>query len=141
MPACVNFQGEGCYREHCPYRHVKVSTQAPLCQAFSHVGYCADGNACVLRHEYDVASTLGGEGKQGGGRKRQRLVLTSTHPLEREVGSVTAVQVPTLPPAPTTPCATADADREVQAQSSPHVTTPSFSIRPNFLRTMDFDAV
>jgi len=39
-----------CSRENCPYRHVNVSRNAALCEAFLK-GYCPEGAACRLKHE------------------------------------------------------------------------------------------
>ncbi|ORY93027.1 hypothetical protein BCR43DRAFT_362317 [Syncephalastrum racemosum] len=51
MPHCAFFQKGGfCSNEACPYPHVRVSTQAPVCRAFAMQGYCAKGLQCHNKH-------------------------------------------------------------------------------------------
>lgn len=38
-----------CTNESCPYRHVNVNKEAPICEAFRQ-GYCADGDK--VRHTF-----------------------------------------------------------------------------------------
>ncbi|XP_062229336.1 uncharacterized protein LOC133927080 isoform X2 [Phragmites australis] len=40
-----------CTNTACPYRHVKVNSNAPVCEAFLK-GYCADGDECRKKHSY-----------------------------------------------------------------------------------------
>lgn len=50
MPVCALFLRGACTRDDCRYRHVKVSRSAQVCEAFLK-GFCADGDACRLKHE------------------------------------------------------------------------------------------
>ena len=50
-PICSFFQHQGqCYKgTFCPFRHVKVSSQAMACPSFSLLGFCEDKN-CKMKH-------------------------------------------------------------------------------------------
>lgn len=67
MPVCALFLRGACTRDDCKYRHVKVSRSAQVCQAFLK-GFCADGDACRLKHELppkkqSTATTVPSQGK------------------------------------------------------------------------------
>ena len=51
MPDCIPFSRDGCHREGCLYRHVRVIGTAPICEGFTQ-GFCKEGLSCTLRHEY-----------------------------------------------------------------------------------------
>uniref|UniRef100_A0A7S1FZJ5 C3H1-type domain-containing protein n=1 Tax=Corethron hystrix TaxID=216773 RepID=A0A7S1FZJ5_9STRA len=49
-PICSFFERNGmCFRDGCPYRHVKVDSDAGICPRFAEKGYCEDSK-CALRH-------------------------------------------------------------------------------------------
>jgi hypothetical protein len=49
MPVCAFFLEGRCGAAACPYNHVRLSAEAPVCTAFR-TGYCAKGTACAARH-------------------------------------------------------------------------------------------
>ncbi|WVZ79299.1 hypothetical protein U9M48_026896 [Paspalum notatum var. saurae] len=51
MPDCSYFLQGLCSNTACPYRHVKVNLNAPVCEDFLK-GYCADGDECRKKHSY-----------------------------------------------------------------------------------------
>ncbi|KAI8393823.1 uncharacterized protein BYT42DRAFT_640945 [Radiomyces spectabilis] len=50
MPHCVHFQRGRCSNDDCPYPHVRVSPDAPICRAFATEGYCPKGLECPQKH-------------------------------------------------------------------------------------------
>ncbi|KAF0686289.1 Aste57867_21895 [Aphanomyces stellatus] len=57
MPDCAMFLKGMCTRDGCHYRHVNVSRDAAICEAF-HKGYCPDGATCRLKHEFPKSCQL-----------------------------------------------------------------------------------
>ena len=51
MPDCSYFLRGLCTNIACPYRHVKVNLNAPVCEDFLK-GYCAYGDECHKKHSY-----------------------------------------------------------------------------------------
>jgi hypothetical protein len=49
----LHFAKGNCYKEKCPYSHVRVSPGAPVCRAFGIYGYCEKGAACAERHVHE----------------------------------------------------------------------------------------
>mmetsp|Transcript_5328 Transcript_5328/g.7853 ORF Transcript_5328/g.7853 Transcript_5328/m.7853 type:complete len:164 (+) Transcript_5328:744-1235(+) len=49
MPVCKKYLAGTCFDENCPYSHVRVNSQAPICQAFLN-GHCPKGEACTFKH-------------------------------------------------------------------------------------------
>ncbi|ORX58809.1 hypothetical protein DM01DRAFT_231304, partial [Hesseltinella vesiculosa] len=62
QPHCIHFQNNACNRDPCPFAHVRVRQDAPLCRSFALNGYCAKGLACKDRHVL-VCPTLAVLGK------------------------------------------------------------------------------
>ncbi|KAI9311402.1 hypothetical protein BX666DRAFT_1842144, partial [Dichotomocladium elegans] len=50
MPHCVHFQRGRCTNASCPFMHVRVRPDAPVCRAFAMEGYCAKGLQCHDKH-------------------------------------------------------------------------------------------
>ncbi|KAJ2443222.1 hypothetical protein IWW46_002631 [Coemansia sp. RSA 2440] len=50
VPICMHFQHDRCMKPSCPFVHVKVNPNAPICRAFVYKGYCAKGSRCLHRH-------------------------------------------------------------------------------------------
>lgn len=50
MPACFYFQQKGlCYKDDCPFRHVKVNPRAEVCPSFALLGFCEEAG-CAMQH-------------------------------------------------------------------------------------------
>ncbi|KAK8853353.1 hypothetical protein IAR55_004057 [Kwoniella newhampshirensis] len=71
-PSCVRFQAtSSCSKPNCPYPHVKVSDDAPVCQAFARDGWCDnEAGTCPELHvwecqEYREKGTCSRKGKCG----------------------------------------------------------------------------
>eukprot|EP00955_Chlamydomonas_euryale_P056312 356376-Chlamydomonas_euryale.AAC.9 len=65
MPECSFFQQGVCSAPDCPYLHVRLAPDTPLCEAFLS-GYCPRGRECPRRHvTRQVAKAL----RQAGGAK------------------------------------------------------------------------
>lgn len=52
-PNCVHFQNDYCNKDDCPYAHVHVNPNAPVCEAFGRLGYCEKGDQCADRHAFE----------------------------------------------------------------------------------------
>ncbi|KAJ1835443.1 hypothetical protein LPJ63_001130 [Coemansia sp. RSA 2711] len=50
VPVCMHFQYDRCDRTGCPFVHVKVNPNAPICRDFVYKGRCAKGARCLHRH-------------------------------------------------------------------------------------------
>ncbi|KAI8889528.1 hypothetical protein K501DRAFT_329029 [Backusella circina FSU 941] len=50
LPHCAHFQKGNCNNPNCPYAHVGLSPDAPVCRAFAMEGYCPKGQACHQKH-------------------------------------------------------------------------------------------
>lgn len=50
MPHCVHFQRGRCTNAECPFMHVRVRDDAPVCRAFAMEGYCSKGLECRDKH-------------------------------------------------------------------------------------------
>ncbi|ORX93742.1 hypothetical protein K493DRAFT_34613 [Basidiobolus meristosporus CBS 931.73] len=53
VPLCYHFQKGKCTNQDCPYLHVKVNPDAPVCKAFLTEGYCPNGKSCKERHVWE----------------------------------------------------------------------------------------
>ncbi|KAF7191219.1 Zinc finger CCCH domain-containing protein [Pseudocercospora fuligena] len=53
VPACTHFLRGNCTRTACPYPHVNVSFDAPVCRPFATLGFCAKGVSCGDRHVFE----------------------------------------------------------------------------------------
>ncbi|ORZ15787.1 hypothetical protein BCR42DRAFT_42835 [Absidia repens] len=49
-PHCRHFQRMRCSNDPCPFAHVRVRPDAPLCRPFGVEGYCAKGSTCKNLH-------------------------------------------------------------------------------------------
>lgn len=52
-PHCIHFQEGNCSKQDCPYAHVHVGADAPVCEAFARLGYCEKGAECAERHAFE----------------------------------------------------------------------------------------
>lgn len=52
-PTCLHFAKGNCSKADCPYTHVRVAANAPVCRAFAIYGYCEKGVECAERHVYE----------------------------------------------------------------------------------------
>ncbi|KAJ2809440.1 hypothetical protein H4R20_000060 [Coemansia guatemalensis] len=50
VPICRHYQSGICLNTECPFSHVKVNANAPICRPFVYKGYCAKGAHCLHRH-------------------------------------------------------------------------------------------
>ncbi|KAJ2633224.1 hypothetical protein H4R22_000652 [Coemansia sp. RSA 1290] len=50
VPICMHYQLDRCTKSTCPFVHVKVNPNAPICRDFVYRGYCAKGSKCHHRH-------------------------------------------------------------------------------------------
>ncbi|KAJ2454846.1 hypothetical protein EV183_001265 [Coemansia sp. RSA 2336] len=50
VPICMHYQLDRCTKPTCPFVHVKVNPNAPICRDFVYRGYCAKGSKCHHRH-------------------------------------------------------------------------------------------
>ncbi|KAI8076357.1 uncharacterized protein BX664DRAFT_270981 [Halteromyces radiatus] len=50
VPHCRHFQRIRCTNDDCPFQHVRVRPDAPLCRAFGVEGYCPKGLTCKQQH-------------------------------------------------------------------------------------------
>ena len=84
MPTCKFFLEGVCTADNCPYLHVKVNSEAAICQQFLK-GYCPNGTDCKKRHviacpNFDKTVSVGKErsarfhtsGKMSSPRKKLR---------------------------------------------------------------------
>ncbi|KXS95147.1 hypothetical protein AC578_5111 [Pseudocercospora eumusae] len=53
VPACTHFLRGNCTKTACPYPHVNVSFDAPVCRPFATLGFCAKGVSCGDRHIFE----------------------------------------------------------------------------------------
>ncbi|RKP34595.1 hypothetical protein BJ085DRAFT_8780, partial [Dimargaris cristalligena] len=53
VPLCSHFQRGLCTKEDCPYLHIKMSADAPVCRDFVEEGFCSRGKQCDKRHVYE----------------------------------------------------------------------------------------
>ncbi|KAJ1981472.1 hypothetical protein H4R34_002066 [Dimargaris verticillata] len=53
VPLCYHFQRGQCHKSQCPYIHVRMSPDAPICRPFVYEGYCTNGKDCEHRHVYE----------------------------------------------------------------------------------------
>ncbi|KXT09380.1 hypothetical protein AC579_6425 [Pseudocercospora musae] len=53
VPACTHFLRGNCTKTACPYPHVNVSFDAPVCRPFASLGFCAKGVSCGDRHVFE----------------------------------------------------------------------------------------
>ncbi|KAJ1653329.1 hypothetical protein IWQ61_006527 [Dispira simplex] len=53
LPLCSHFQRGACHNPECPYIHIKVSADAPVCRFFVDDGFCPHGRECPKRHVYE----------------------------------------------------------------------------------------
>ncbi|KAJ1658873.1 hypothetical protein IWQ61_001966 [Dispira simplex] len=53
LPLCSHFQRGACHNPDCPYIHIKVSADAPVCRFFVDDGFCPHGRECPKRHVYE----------------------------------------------------------------------------------------
>lgn len=53
VPACTHFLRGNCTKTACPYPHVNVSFDAPVCRHFATLGFCAKGVSCGDRHVFE----------------------------------------------------------------------------------------
>ncbi|KAF9105906.1 hypothetical protein BGX27_009399 [Mortierella sp. AM989] len=49
-PACSHFQRAACSKDNCPYPHIRINPQAPICRPFATEGWCETGVSCKDRH-------------------------------------------------------------------------------------------
>lgn len=54
MPVCLYFLQGVCIQDNCPYAHVNVGKDAPVCQDFVN-GFCGKGEDCTSLHTYVCA--------------------------------------------------------------------------------------
>lgn len=108
MPVCALFLRGACTRDDCKYRHVKVSRSALVCQAFLK-GFCADGEACRLKHELPPkkepsAAAVSSQGKSVTTAKQAAVVKESEpHAAEQENQSPHGIEAETGTSTPAEP--------------------------------------
>ncbi|KAL1925032.1 uncharacterized protein VTP21DRAFT_4686 [Calcarisporiella thermophila] len=49
-PSCLHFLRGNCTHTNCPYPHVNVNRDAPVCSPFAREGYCPLGSSCKEQH-------------------------------------------------------------------------------------------
>ncbi|KAG0042413.1 hypothetical protein BGZ83_000495 [Gryganskiella cystojenkinii] len=67
-PPCYHFQRAACSKVDCPYPHIRINPQAPICRPFATQGWCDAGNACKDRHVWlcpDFGTERGCKGRCG----------------------------------------------------------------------------
>ena len=106
MPTCRLYVRGLCIDAHCPFPHLHLGANAPLCEAFSRCGYCDDGAACEKRHELLCA----GRGNNGACALGERCRLGRRAPPRR--GPPPPRAQPLADPAPPLPPEHEDAARE-----------------------------
>jgi len=50
--ACKHYRTGDCTNDDCRFPHIYVSPSAPVCEAFSRLGYCEKGPTCDDRHAF-----------------------------------------------------------------------------------------
>lgn len=52
-PHCQYFLKGRCKNSPCMYAHVQINRNAPVCESFGKLGYCAQGEVCSNLHVYE----------------------------------------------------------------------------------------
>ena len=99
MPVCKYYLEGVCSRDFCPYRHVKVSDSAEICQDFLK-GFCPLSENCMKRHENQIkprTSTSAGTGnnsKESENKNLKKPTTAPSKPKRKSIGAATPKFVP-----------------------------------------------